>query len=79
MVDFPGKTGHFNIANRIGIACLFVGTALLKDNDGEVVLVIVSEHGSNLEQINMDNIILSLWVQGKGIADRTWREGCLVC
>ena len=29
------------------------------------------EHRGNAEQINMD--ILSRWVQGRGIADRTWR------
>ena len=28
------------------------------------------EHRGNVEQINMD--ILSRWVQGRGITDRTW-------
>ena len=35
------------------------------------VPAIVSEHRGNAEQINMD--ILSRWMQGRGIADRTWR------
>ena len=71
LTDFPGKTQHFNIAERIGGKYLSVGTGLLHDERGDVVPAIVSEHGRNAEQINMD--ILSRWVQGKGIADRTWQ------
>ena len=71
MTDFPGKTRHLNIAAEIGIKFLVVGTALLNDVRGTVVPAIVLEHRGNAEQINMD--MLSRWVQGKGIADRTWR------
>ena len=71
LTDFPGKTGQFNIATEIGIQYYMVGTALLNDKRGTIVPAIVSEHRGNAEQINMD--ILSHWVQGKGIADRTWR------
>ena len=71
LTDFPGKTQHFNVAERIGRKYLSVGTGLLNDERGEVVPAIVSEHGGNAEHINMD--ILSRWVQGKGIADHTWR------
>ena len=71
LFDFPGKTRHFNIAARIGIHYQVVGTGLLKDDRGEVIPAIMSEHGKKAEQINID--ILSHWVQGKGIADRTWR------
>ena len=71
LTDFPGKTGHFNIATKIGMRFYVVGTALLNDERGAIVLAIMSEHRSNAEQINMD--ILSRWVQGKGIADHTWR------
>ena len=71
MFDFPGKTQHFNIAERIGIHYQVVGTSLLKDDRGEVIPAIISEHGKKAEQINMD--ILRCWVQGRGIADRTWR------
>ena len=71
LTDFPGKTRHFNIAVRIGIKYLSFGTGLLNDESGDIVPSIVSEHRGNAEQINMD--ILSRWVQGKGIADRTWR------
>ena len=68
LTDFPGKIQHFNIAAEIGMKYYAIGTALLND---EVVPAIVSEHRGNAEQINMD--ILSRWVQGKGIADHTWR------
>ena len=71
LTDFPGKTGHFNIAERIGIKCRSIGTSLLNDVRGEVVPAIMSQHGRNPEETNMD--ILSRWVQGRGIADRTWR------
>ena len=71
MFDFPGKTQHFNIAERIGIHYQVVGTGLLKDDRAEVIPAIILEHGKNAQQISMD--ILSRWVQGKGIADRTWR------
>ena len=75
LFDFPGKTQHFNIAERIGIHYQVVGTSLLKDDRGEVIPALISEHEKNAEQINMD--ILSRWVQGKGVADRTWRR--LLC
>ena len=71
LINFHGKTQHFNILSRIGIAYIFVGTALLKDDNGDVVPAIMSEHRGNVELINMD--ILSRWMQGKGIADCTWR------
>ena len=71
LTDFPGKTRHFNIAMRIGTSYHSVGTGLLSGENEEVVPAILSEHRGNIEQINMD--ILSHWVQGKGIADRTWR------
>ena len=70
LIDLPGKTTHFNIAERIGMKYIFVGTALLNDDSGDVVPAIVSEHRGNAEQINMD--ILSRWVQGRGLVDRTW-------
>ena len=71
LTDFPGKIQHFNIAVRIGIKYLSFGTGLLNDETGAIVPDIVSVHRGNAEQINMD--VLSRWVQGKGIADRTWR------
>ena len=71
LTDFPGKTQHFNIAERIGRKFLSVGISLLNDERGEVVPAIALEHRGNAEQINMD--ILSRWVRGKGIADCTWQ------
>ena len=71
LTDFPGKTRHFNIAAEIGMQYYMVGITLLNDERGAIVPAIVSEHRGNAEQINMD--ILSRWVQGKGIYDRTWR------
>ena len=71
LTDFPAKTGHINIATMIGVKFYVVGTALLNDESGSVIPAIVSEHGKNAEQTNMD--ILSRWIQGQGIADRTWR------
>ena len=71
LTDFPAKIRPFNIAERIGINYRSVGTALLNDERGTIVPAIVSEHRGNAEQINME--ILRRWVQGKGIADCTWR------
>ena len=71
LTNFPGKTRHVNIAVEIGVNYSAVGTALLNDERGTLLPAIVSEHRGNAEQINMD--ILSRWVQGKGMADRTWR------
>ena len=71
LTDFPGKVQHLNIATEIGMQYNMVGTGLLNDERGAIVPAIVSEHRGNAEQINMD--ILSRWMQGKGIADRTWR------
>ena len=56
---------------RIGTKYISFGTSLLNDESGDIVPAIVLEHRGNAEQINMD--ILSRWVQGRGIADRTWR------
>ena len=71
LTDFPGRTQHINIATDIGMQYYLVGIALLNDERGTIIPAIVSEHRGNAEQINMD--ILSRWVQGRGIADRTWR------
>ena len=71
LTNFPGKIRHFNIATEIGMQYYIVGTGLLNDERGDIVSAIMSEHRGNAEQINMD--ILRRWVQGKGIADRTWR------
>ena len=71
LTDFPGKTQHFSVAKRIGINYLSVGTGLLNDERGEIVPAIVSDYRDNTEHINM--AILRGWVQGKGIADHTWR------
>ena len=71
LTDFPGKARHFNIAAEIGTEFHAVGTGLLNDERGTVVPAIVLQHGVNAEQISMD--ILRRWVQGKGIADHTWR------
>ena len=71
LTNFPGKTGYINVATEIGMQYCMVGNTLLNDERGAIVPAIVSEHRGNAEQINMD--ILSRWVQGKGIDDRTWR------
>ena len=51
------------------------GTALLTNESTRAVndiLSIMSKYSiDNAEQINME--ILSRWMQGKGIVDRTWR------
>ena len=67
-----GKARPFNIAAEIGMRYYAVGTALLKDESRTVILGIVSKHAiDDAKQINMD--VLSRWMQGSGIADRTWR------
>ena len=71
LTNFPGKTRKFNIAVEIGIKYHVIGFALLNDERGTIVPAIEREHGVKAELINLD--ILRRWVQGEGIADRTWR------
>ena len=69
LTDFPGKIRHFNIGAEIGAKFYAVGLALL---DNTILLSsIMSKHGGNTEQMCMD--ILICWLQGRGIADCTWR------
>ena len=56
------------MAERIGDKYFEVGNTLLNDSSGSIVRNIVSHY---TKQINTD--ILRLWVEGKGINDRTWR------
>ena len=71
MINFPGKTRNINVAEEIGDKYFAVGVTLLKDTSGAIVRGIESQHGKNAERANMD--ILGRWIQGHGIADRTWQ------
>ena len=48
-----------------------VGIALLEDTTGVKVSAIESQYQRNAERISLD--ILTQWVLGKGMRDRTWR------
>lgn len=71
LIQFPGKAGYFNITLKIAERYLRVGTILLNDKNGAIVQSIKSQRQRKAESINYD--ILSRWLQGEGIADRTWR------
>ena len=71
LTDFPGKTRHFNIAVEIGTKYHAVGTALLNDESGVIIPVIVSQQKDNAVFINKD--ILRRWVQGQGVTC-SWRR-----
>ena len=47
-----------------------VGTTLLDDREGTIMPGIQTSCLNDVDQINMK--ILSRWIQGQGIADRTW-------
>ena len=49
-----------------------VGTALLDDTTGAVLPAIVAQNMGIPVSINLQ--ILQKWVQGAGVADRTWKK-----
>ena len=68
--DFPGKKCHFTIASEIGTHYNEFGTALLDDKKGNKVPQIVSENHRICLDINQ--AILTKWINGKGMTDKTW-------
>ena len=70
LTQFPGRHCIFNIPELIGTHYKMVGTTLLDDDAGEKVASIELEKKHVASEINLQ--ILSNWLQGKGISDRTW-------
>ena len=68
LIRLQGNSG-INVCRAIGTNYRYVGTALLKDDSGEIISKIVDQCFSYAEMINME--ILRRWVQGQGI-DRSW-------
>ena len=71
MISFQGKTECINLVQEIGAKWRMVGTTLLDDRKGTIMPAIAKSHGNDADDINVE--VLSRWVQGQGIADRTWR------
>ena len=71
LITFQGKSGCINIAEQIGTEWELVGLTLLQDSNGKIVSAIDEQYRGNVMKINVE--ILRCWVQGQGIADRTWR------
>ena len=71
LTALQGKMRHIDIVQGIGVKWAKVGMTLLDDSDGTIIPAIARKYGNDAEFINID--ILSQWLQGKGIPDRTWR------
>ena len=71
LTALQGRGECINIAERIGPRWRLVGLALLQDRTGDIVSAIDEQYRGNALAINIE--ILSRWVRGRGIADRTWR------
>ena len=70
LLSFQGKTECINIVEKISTKWQMVGTTLLDDRDGTIMPGIKMSCLNDMDQINME--ILSRWIRGPGIADRTW-------
>ena len=68
--DFPGKKRRFAIADQIGTHYDVFGTALLADEIGTIVPQIVSNN--NYKCLAINQAILTEWINGRGITDKTW-------
>ena len=71
LTAFQGKIEWINIAEQIGSKWKLVRITLLQDRTGNIVSAIGKQYQGDAMEINIE--ILSRWVQGQGIADRTWR------
>ena len=71
LIGLRGKDKNINIAEAIGGQWRVVGIALLNDESGDIVKGLAKEFRGNAQDINLE--ILQCWLQGRGIADRTWR------
>ena len=73
MLDLIGYSDNIkvNIVQNIGGKWRMVGIALLDDKTGDRVAGIDREFRSNEQSINQH--ILTLWINGQGMSDRTWR------
>ena len=71
LTALQGKTECINIPQKISTNWRVVGTLLLDDKAGTIVPAIAREYRDNATEINSE--ILARWVQGRGIADTSWR------
>ena len=61
---FPGKSGNFNVMERIGKNYTDFGTFLLQDDDGSKVSAIEADR--QLKCLLICEDIVKSWLQGKG-------------
>ena len=71
LLSFQGKSKCINMAQEISVQWQIVGTILLDDENGTIMLAIAQQFANNAQDINTE--ILRRWVQGKGI-DCTWHS-----
>ena len=71
LIGLQGKAERINIAQDIGIHWYMVGTALLDDKKGTVMPALAQQYANDAERINTE--VLCRWINGRGIADVTWR------
>ena len=69
-LKLQGKHTSINIAEKIGTMWKLVGIALLQDESGCIVSAIKQQCLGNVLDINVE--ILTRWINGQGIVDRTW-------
>ena len=70
LTSFPGKDGKFSVPQKIGVNYKLFGIGILDDSNGDKVTSIAHQNQQNPQSITLD--ILTEWVQGRGIPDRTW-------
>ena len=70
LTSFRGQSRIINVATEIGMQYITVGMALLNDRFGGIVPQIVTQSLNNIELVNVT--ILSRWIQGSGMEDRSW-------
>ena len=71
LLNFNAKSRKINIACEMSTSWRSVGIALLNDTSGATVSAL---HQSNFHVVGDTSIaILTKWVQGSGIDDRSWQ------
>ena len=70
LTSFPGKKGKFSVPQKIGVHYKLFGIGILDDSNGDRVSSIAHKNKDDPDRINLD--ILTEWVNGRGIHDRTW-------
>ena len=69
LLEFPGKNGNINFAEKIGNNGTF-RILLLDDQDGSKIDAIRTEYRDKADTINLE--VLSQWIKGRGKKPVNW-------